>query len=76
MTLNRFPNYSRKDYEQLKAILYNCVEFDPQSQNRKQHPDFKAHLQGRIAYVRSLNPKKAEKLYKLYEKINWVDYDL
>lgn len=72
MTLNRFPNYPRKDYDQLKAILYNCAKFDPQSQNRKQHPDFKAHLQGRIAYVRSLNPGKAEKLNRLYEKINWV----
>ncbi len=72
MTLNRFPNYPRKDYDQLKAILYNCVKFDPQSQNRKQHPEFKAHLQGRIAYVHSLNPEKAEKLYRLYEKITWV----
>lgn len=73
MTLNSFPNYSRKDYDQLKAILYNCVKFNPHSQNRKKHPDFKAHLQGRIAYVHSLNPGKAKRLYRLYEKINWVD---
>jgi hypothetical protein len=76
MTLNCFPNYSRKDYDLLKAILYNCVKFDPQSQNRKQHPNFKAHLQGRIAYVHSLNPGKAKKLYRLYEKIKWEDCNL
>ncbi len=71
MTLNSFPNIPRKDYDELKAILYNCIKFGYQSQNRKQLPDFKAHLQGRIAFVRSLNLSKAEKLEKLYRQINW-----
>jgi hypothetical protein len=73
MTLNRFPNYPRKDYDQLKAILYNCVQLGPKSQNRNQLPHFKAHLHGRIDFVRSLNPAKAEKLDRLYEKINWTE---
>lgn len=71
MTLNSFPNIPRKDYDQLKAILYNCIKFGFQSQNRKQLPDFKAHLQGRIAFVRLLNMGKAEKLEELYQQINW-----
>ncbi|MEE9346139.1 MAG: hypothetical protein V3U88_11085 [Methylococcales bacterium] len=73
MTLNSFPNYPRKDYFQLKAILYNCVQSGPKSQNRKQRPHFKAHLHGRIDFVRSRNPVKAEKLDRLYEKINWTE---
>jgi hypothetical protein len=72
MTLNSFPNYPRKDYDRLKAILYNCVQSGPESQNRKQLPHFKIHLHGRIAFVRSLNLAKAEKLDKLYEQIDWT----
>ncbi len=72
MTLNSFPNYPRKDYDRLKAILYNCVQSGPESQNRKQLPHFKTHLYGRIAFVRSLNLAKAEKLDKLYEQIDWT----
>lgn len=71
MVLNEFPNYPRKDYDSLKAILYNCVKYGYRSQNRQNHPHFKHHLQGKIAYVRSLNPKKSEKLLALFENINW-----
>ncbi len=73
MTLNSFPNYPRKDYDRLKAILFNSVRYGAQSQNKNQLPDFRAHLQGKIAYVRSLNPAKAEKLSSLFEKINWSE---
>lgn len=71
MTLNHFPNYPRKDYDRLKAILYNCVKFGPQAQNRKKHPHFKLHLHGKIAFVRSLNPNKADKLDMLFNRIHW-----
>lgn len=73
MTLNRFPNAGRKDYEQLKAILYNCVKFGPESQNWEQHPNFRAHLQGRIAFIRALNAQKGGKLDSLYAKISWAE---
>ncbi|MGR8933227.1 MAG: reverse transcriptase family protein [Gammaproteobacteria bacterium] len=73
MTLNRFPNCMRKDYDRLKAILYNCIRFGPRSQNSEKLPDFKAHLYGRIAFMRSLNPQKAGKLERLYEKIMWTE---
>ena len=71
LTLNQFPNYPRYEYDQLKALLFNCTKSDPETQNRQQLPNFHAHLQGKIAYVRSLNPSKAEKLDSLYKKINW-----
>lgn len=71
MTLNRFPNIPRKDYDRLKAILHNCVKTGPKAQNRRHLPHFKAHLKGQIAYVRSLNPRKAEKLELLFRQIDW-----
>lgn len=71
MVLNVFPNYPRKDYDRLKAILYNCIKSGHPSQNRNNLPHFKSHLQGKIAYVRSLNPEKAKKLSALFEQITW-----
>jgi hypothetical protein len=71
MTLNKFANFPRKDYDKLKAILHNCAKFGFQSQNRNKLPNFKSHLQGRIAYVRSLNPEKADNLEMAFSRINW-----
>lgn len=71
ITVNQFANSSRKGYEQLKAILHNCVKYGPETQNRKQHRNFKAHLQGRIAEIRSLNPNRAHKLEQVFQQIRW-----
>ncbi len=73
VVVNAHPNVARTDYHTLKAILYNCGRFGPSSQNRNGHPDFKAHLLGRIAHVRSLNPQRGQKLQNLFEKIDWVE---
>lgn len=71
ITINRFANYPRKKYDQLKATLHNCVKYGPESQNTTGHPLFQAHLSGRIAEVRSLNPNRSIKLDKLYRQIQW-----
>ena len=71
MTLNKFANFPRKDYDKLKAILHNCIKLGHQSQNSNKQPNFKAHLQGRIAYVASLNPQRADKLKVVFDQINW-----
>jgi hypothetical protein len=52
----------RDDYDRLKAILTNCIRHGSSSQNRHAHPDFRAHLAGRIAYVAHLNPVRARSL--------------
>ena len=71
ITVNRFANYSRRKYDQLKATLHNCVKYGPESQNMARHPSFQAHLSGRIAEVRSLNPARSVKLDRLYSQIQW-----
>jgi hypothetical protein len=35
--------------------------------------DFEAHLRGRISWVASLNPARAEKLCKRFAEIDWGD---
>jgi hypothetical protein len=68
---NRKLNVWRADYDCLKAILTNCVRHGAASQNRDGHNDFRAHLEGRVSYVASLNPEKGKKLRVILERIVW-----
>jgi hypothetical protein len=72
LVLNEKPNIDRRDFDRLKAILTNCARRGPASQNRDHHPDFAAHLQGKLAWVRFIHPGKEAKLRAIFEKIDWA----
>lgn len=72
VVLNVHPNVSRAEYDQLKAILCNCVRHGPQTQNREGHADFRGHLLGRIAYVGMLNPEHGAKLRDRFNRFSWT----
>ena len=61
VVVNAHPNPRRQAYDQLKAILFNCVRHGPASQNRAGQADFRAHLLGRIAHVAMLSPARARR---------------
>ena len=69
--INRKINIARGDYDQLKAILHNCVRFGPGEQNRAGVADFRAHLAGRVAYVARINPDRGKRLIQLFDEIAW-----
>lgn len=69
--LNRHPNIPRDEYDLLRAILFNCRRFGPQSQNLANLPQFREHLAGRIGYWCAICPDRAVKLQTLFEKITW-----
>lgn len=69
VVVNSRPNVRRDEYDRLKAILHNAKRTGLQSQNRDGHPDFAAHLRGRIAHVAMLNPQRGEKLLAIFETI-------
>ena len=71
IVVNEKPNLSRREYDELKAILFNCVRFGPESQNRQQHADFRSYLAGRVAYANWLNPARGERLKALWRCIQW-----
>jgi RNA-directed DNA polymerase len=71
LVTNAHLNIPRRDYDQLKAILTNCLRHGPQSQNREGLPDFRAHLHGRISFVESINPAKGARLQSIYKRIPW-----
>jgi len=73
IVVNRHCNIKRSDFDLLKAILTNCLRSNPESQNRAGHADFRAHLAGKLAYMRMINPARTAKLQALFEQIKWAD---
>jgi RNA-directed DNA polymerase len=69
--LNARPNLPRDDFDALKATLHNCLKHGPEGQNRAAHPDFRAHLLGRIAHVATLNLDRARKLKSMFDRVDW-----
>jgi RNA-directed DNA polymerase len=71
IVVNRQLNLRRRDFELLEAILTNCVRSGPESQNRAKHPDFRAHLEGRIGFVEMIHRLKGNRLRALFDAIQW-----
>lgn len=71
LVVNRHVNVPRDRYDRLKATLYNCVRHGPAGQNRDGHPDFRAHLDGRITWVETVNLRRGHRLRALFERIAW-----
>jgi RNA-directed DNA polymerase len=71
VVVNAHANLARTEFDRLKAMLHNCVRKGPLSQNRSAHPQFAAHLLGRIAHAASINAARAAKLRSIYDQIDW-----
>lgn len=71
IVVNEHPNLSRVEFDRLKAVLHNCVVHGPDAQNHAGAGDFRAHLLGRISWVESLNPVRAAKLRREFDRIAW-----
>lgn len=71
VVVNQKPNTTREAFDELKAILHNCRQFGPASQNRSALADFRAHLRGRVEQLAHLNPTRGDKLRFAFEAITW-----
>ena len=70
IVVNEKLNIDRRYYDRVKAIITNCARYGIESQNRENHENFRAHLSGCIQHVKSLNPRRGEKLEQLYALIS------
>jgi RNA-directed DNA polymerase len=70
--LNVHPNIPREAFDELKAILHNCLRYGPDSQNRTGRPHFRDHLNGRLAYWSSICPDRIIKLREMFDRIEWT----
>ena len=71
IVLNKRMNIPRHEYDNLRALLYNCIRFGPTSQNCDRRPRFRAHLAGRIAYWSMICPDRCQKMVVLFDAIKW-----
>ena len=69
IVVNATPNVSRAEYDRLKAILHNAARDGAAAQGLTGRA---AELQGRIAWVASLNPGRGAKLRRRFEQIDWT----
>ena len=71
IVVNQHTNVARADYDQLKAILHNCAERGPGSENHAAIAHFREHLLGRITWVQSLHPRRGAQLRERFDRIEW-----
>ena len=71
IVVNERPNVRRGQFDELKAILTNCIRYGPIAQNRAAHVDFRNYLLGRIAHVQMIHPARGAKLRTLFDRIAW-----
>jgi RNA-directed DNA polymerase len=71
LTANQSVNVKREDVDCLKAILTNCIRHGADSQNREGRPSFRSHLEGRVAFVESINAEKGKRLRAILTRIEW-----
>jgi hypothetical protein len=67
VVVNARPNLAREEYDLLKARLHRCLVNGPGADAAR----LRAELQGRIAWAAQLNPARAAKLQKTFERIEW-----
>jgi hypothetical protein len=52
-------------------VLHDAQRNGPAAANRAGVPDFRAHLQGRVAWVAQLNPERGRRLQARLDAIAW-----
>lgn len=63
----------RAEFDRLRAILHDALSNGPETANREGHPEFRAHLFGRVGWVESVNPGRGRRLRAQLEAIAWPD---
>jgi RNA-directed DNA polymerase len=68
--INDHPTLPRRERDNLRALLHNCIVDGWRSQVRGQ-PDFAAYLLGRISWAGSLDPVFGARLRAAFDTIDW-----
>jgi hypothetical protein len=71
VVVNRTANLPRESFDRLKAVLHRCALDGPSAHNREHHPQWREHLEGRVAWAARLNPGRGERLARLLARIDW-----
>lgn len=72
VVVNEHPAIARDEVDRLRAVLHDCRRSGPAAANRAGHPDFRAHLLGRIGWVASVHPARGARLREQFDGIDWT----
>jgi RNA-directed DNA polymerase len=62
LVVNRRPTVARREYDLLRALLHNAARTGLEAQNREGLRGFRSRLEGRIAWVASVDPVRGSRL--------------
>jgi RNA-directed DNA polymerase len=72
VVVNRGTRLPREDFDRLKAILHQCVRDGPSTHRADASAaDWRARLEGRVAWAAQLDAAKAQRLRRLLDRIDW-----
>ncbi len=71
LVVNEAPAVERRRYEHLKAVLHRGVVAGPGAMVLPGQGDLRARLQGSVAWVEHVSPRRGQTLRALFERIDW-----
>jgi RNA-directed DNA polymerase len=71
LVVNDRPQVARVDVDNLRALLHNAIRHGAASQNRDDHPDFRAHVYGLIAWVGATGESRRRRLLRMADRVDW-----
>jgi len=73
LVVNHGLGVGRQEEDRLRAALHDAVRHGPEVANRRRHPDFRAHLEGRVGWVEAVNPVRGARLRRQLDDVVWPD---
>ena len=70
LIINEKVNMPKKEIEEVKRILHKAKNSGLETQNKNNHPNFRAHIAGRIVQIKIFNPDVGEKLWEKFRSLN------
>lgn len=71
LVVNDRPRVARRDCDNLRALLHNAIRTGAGAQNRSGHPDFRAHIEGKIAWIGATSPQRRAALLAMAAQVDW-----
>ncbi|MFI7167713.1 reverse transcriptase family protein [Rhodococcoides fascians] len=71
LVVNAWPAVPREEYDNLRALLHNCIGSGAVQQNRDVLTDFRAHVYGRIARIGETSETRRRKLLEMAARVDW-----
>lgn len=71
LVVNDRPRLARAEVDRLRAVLHDAAVRGPATANRAGVADFRAHLQGRVAWASYHDPVRAARLTTQFAANDW-----